>query len=141
MQRRYQVLIVIVAVILVVALYVWIAKPTLVLPTITVSLSQNDPLGQFQRQLKANELTVRVRTDGKVVINADGQPLANVSYDIPSLATATDLAFKTAMPPTAKTTMTVLQYIFPQLTWNLYISGLSMYYTLPVEITLRFIPG
>ncbi len=141
MQRRYVLVLVVVALVVIFSLYVWIAKPVLVLPAYTVTLPENNTLGLFQRQIKAKELTVQVRTNGKVVINADGQELAHVSYDLASLSNATDLAVKTSVPANYKTGITILQYLFPQLTWNAYMTGLSMYYALPVEITVRFIPG
>ncbi len=141
MQRRYVLVLVVVALVAIFSLYVWIVKPVLVLPAYTVTLPENNSLSLFERQIKANELTVHVRTNGKVVINADQQQLAYLSYDLASLTNATDLALKTAVPPEYKTGITIFQYLFPQLTWNAYMTGLSMYYALPVEITLRFVPG
>lgn len=141
MQRRHLVLIGVLVLVLVIALFVLVARPVLVLPAVTVSLPGNNTLGMFQRQLKANELTFRVRTDGKVMISADGQALARVTYDPASFSTAADLAIKTGMPTTVRTGLTVAQYLFPQLLWNVYVTGLAVYYAVPVEITIRCIPG
>lgn len=139
MQRN--VIIGLIVVLVVVLGFVWIAKPTLPLPTVTVPLAANDPMGAFQRQLKINELNVKIRTDGKVSAIADGKELAYTSYNPASLANAIDLAERHTLSPAMRTGVTVFQWIFQRLTWNVFLTGLSLYYGLPVEINIRFIPG
>jgi hypothetical protein len=140
MQGRQLVLVGVIAVIIILAFYIWIARPVVVLPTVTVPLSPTYGIGLVQKQLHVNELSVRVRTDGKLILNGDGQELAHVSYDLVSLKNAADLAQKTSLGPDALTGLAVFLNVFPQVTWNLYFTSLSAFYGLPVEITIRFIP-
>ncbi len=140
MQARHLVLIGAIAAIIVLALFVWIARPVLVLPTVTVPLSSSYGIGLVQRQLKVNELSLRVRTDGKLILNGDGQELGHVSYDLVSLKNAANLAQTTLLSSDVRTGVSVFLNLFPQVTWNFYFTSLSVYYGLPVEITIRFIP-
>lgn len=141
MQRTQVVLIGIIVVILILALYVWIAKPTLVLPTVTVPVSEANSIGLIQRQLKIGELNLKMRTDGKILINADGHDLGYAAYTPVSLQNLATILTRVSLTPTQKMGVTVFSYIFQRLVWNVYLTGVSLYYALPVEITFRFIPG
>ena len=141
MRRIYLVLIGVTLVLCGLAIYVFLARPVLVLPTVTVPVSENNTMGAYQRQLKINELNVILRTDGKLAINADGQQLARLSYTPVSLNNTKVLALQTLLPQGAIIALRPLQFLFPALTSNVYLTGLCLYYVLPVEITIRFVRG
>ncbi len=141
MRRIHLVIIGIIVVICVVALYVSIARPTLTLPTVTVALAEGSPVAAIQQQMNVKELNVVVRTDGKVMVNADGQQLAGLSYNLVSLNNTSNLAQQVAMPPSARIAIRIFPFLFPGLASNVYLTGLSAYYVLPVEITIRFVRG
>lgn len=84
---------------------------------------------------------VQLRTDGKLAINADGQQLARLSYTPVSLNNTKVLALQTLLPQGAIIALRPLQFLFPALTSNVYLTGLCLYYVLPVEITIRFVRG
>ena len=141
MRRKHLVLIGVTAVICGLAIYVHLARPVFVLPTITVPLSENNVIGAYQRQLRINELTIIIRTEGKLTITADGQQLARLSYTLVSLNNTSDLAQKMLLPPAARTAIRLFPFLYPRLVWNVYLTGLCLYYVLPVEITIRFVQG
>ncbi len=141
MRRIHFILIGIAAVLCGLAIYVLWAKPVIVLPPLTVSLSENNAIGAYQRRLGINELNVNLRTDGRLTISGDGQPLARLTYTPDSLKNASDLAQRMLMPPVATTTIRLLSPIYPSLTLNVYLDQLILYYVLPVEINIRFIRG
>ena len=141
MRRIHLELIGITAVICVVVIYVFLAKPVLVLPTITIPLSENNVIGAYQRQLRINELNIIVRTNGKLSITADNQQLANLSYTLDSLNNSSDLAQQMFLPSLTRTTIRLFPFLFPQEAWKMYLSGLYLYYVLPVEINIRIVRG
>jgi hypothetical protein len=140
MRRIHLVLIGVAVVIVLLALFVITARPTLVLPTYTVSPASN-PLVAYQQKLNVNALDVVLRTDGKVVINADGAELAHVSYNLYSLGNGVDLAVKMLVPESTRKIIGIVPFIFPQSAWNAFLNTLLMYYVLPVEITVKFVRG
>lgn len=141
MRRTHLVFIGAIVVICSLAIYVLLARPVLVLPTITVPVSESNAIGTYQRRLGINELNVILRTDGKLTITADGQPLARLSYTLASLNTTSGLAQQMLLPPTARTAMRVFPFLFRELTLNLYYTSLLMYYVLPVEMNIRIVRG
>jgi hypothetical protein len=89
---------------------------------------------------------VTLRTNGKVFVGADGQAAAELSYTPDTLGNATDLAVRAALPSSSRAflllvPLLVFPWISPQLIWSAFITGLSLYYVLPIELTLRFIRG
>lgn len=140
MRRIHLVLIGAAVVICLLALYIVTAHPVLVLPTYTVSPA-NNPLAAYQQKNNVNALDVVVRTDGKVVVNADGQKLLQVSYDPYSLGNGVDLATRMYLPESSRRILSFLPFVFPQSAWNAFLNSLFVYYVLPVEITVKFIRG
>lgn len=142
MQRSYLVLIGVIAVICIFILYVFFAKPVLVLPAVTVPLSEGNSIGAFQRQLKINELNLVLRTNGKVAVNADGQQLASLSYTPVSLSNTSNLVQPFVLTDNnIKAVLRTVPFLFPALASNASLTGLTLYYVLPVEITVRFVSG
>lgn len=141
MRRIYLVLVGVTAVICGLAIYVLLARPVLVLPTITVPVSENNAIRAYQRQLGINELNVIIRTDGKLTIAADGHPLAGLSYTLVSLNNTSDRAQQMFLPPVARTALRLFPFLFPQLASNIYLAARCMYDVLPVEITIRIVGG
>jgi hypothetical protein len=139
MRRNHLVLIGLVALICGWIFFVWIARPSLVLPTVTIPLADNNSLGLFERQLKISALDVVVRTDGKISVRGDGQQLADLSYTFASLSHTADLAERTLLPRSVRTSLGVIPLVFPRLAWNALLSSFTMYYILPVETTVRFV--
>jgi len=123
------------------ACYVYIARPVLILPTVTVPMSDDSTVGAYQRQLNVSNLNVVLRTDGKFAVDADGQTLAQVKYHLGELVTIVDLAEKTALQDPARTAVRVYRLLFQDWAWNVLIGSLSVYYGLPVELTIRFTHG
>ncbi len=141
MRRSYLVLIGVIAVICVLVLYVLIAKPVVVLPAVTVPLSEGDSIGAVQRQMKINELNLVLRTNGKLAVNADGQQLASLSYTPVSLSNTSNLVQPFVLTDNIKTVLRTVPFLFPALASNASLTGLTLYYVLPVEITVRFVSG
>ncbi len=141
MRRSYLVLIGVIAVICIFVLYLFIAKPVLVLPAVTVPLSEGDPIGAVQRQMKVNELNLVLRTNGKLAVNADGQQLASLSYTPVSLSNTSNLVQPFVLTDNIKTVLRTVPFLFPALASNASLTGLTLYYVLPVEITVRFVSG
>lgn len=139
MRRLYLILIGIIALIFVLAIYVLLARPVLVLPPITIPVSGSNAIGAYQQQLGINELNATIRTDGNLVVTADGQPLARFSYTLASLNNSSDLAQQMLLPPSVRTTVRILSYLFPQVASNVYLTGLCVYYFLPVQVTIRIL--
>lgn len=138
MRRIQWVLLGIAAVIVIVVLYVLIAKPTLVLPTVTVRQPQGSVLQAYLRQLNVNQLDLRVRTDGKMIMLADGRELGYVTYTPATLSNALQVAGKVAMTEDTARTVRLIPVVFPALTSNLLLTSMAGYYVLPMEITFRF---
>lgn len=142
MRRIHFVLIGVIVVICGLAIYVLLARPLIVLPTMTIPLSENNVIGAYQRQLGINELNVILRTDGKLTITADGQPLARLSYTLDSLSETSDLAQQMLLPPAARVATRLRLFpIFTGLARNVYLNELYLYYVLPVELNIRFVRG
>lgn len=141
MRPKQLALIGLLAVILILVLYVYIAKPTLVLPGITVALPPTIPLKGYMQQEKISGLDVRVRTDGKIIANAGAKELAIINYTPLTLANSIYLAEKMLLPDPYKTTIRLVPIIFPGLTLNLLSIGMTAYYILPIEMNVRFIQG
>ena len=141
MRRIHYVLIGVTVVICILALYVLLARPVLVLPTVTVPVSENNTIGAYQRQLGINELNVIIRTDGKLTITADGQQLASLSYTLVSLNNTSDRAQQIFLPPVARTAIRLFPFVFPQLASTMNLTGQWIYYLLPVEMTIRIVRG
>lgn len=138
MRRIQWVLLGIAALLVIVVLYILIAKPTLVLPTVTVRLPQDSVLQVYQRQLDINQLDLRVRTDGKMIVLADGRELGYLTYTPASLSNALQVAGKVALPESTARTVRLIPVVFPALTSNLLLTSMAGYYVLPMEITFRF---
>jgi hypothetical protein len=130
-----------VVVMCVVGLYALIAKPTVVLPTVTVPLEETNALTALARQQNINQFDVKARTDGTVSIQADGRDVGYVSYTPATLANAVTLASKVGLPDNALTAMRILPMIFPGLALNASLTGLTTFFVLPLELNLRLIPG
>ncbi len=141
MPRRYWVLIAIVAIFLILVLYVLIARPTLVLPTVTVAVPQSSPLNAYQRQANINELNLRLRSDGKAFIVGDGQELGQIQYTPRTLSNALNLAQRMSLTPDTIRNIRLFPLVFPGLASHLLTTGMTAYYVLPLEITVRFIPA
>lgn len=141
MRRIHYVLIGVTVVICILALYVLLARPVLVLPTVTVPVSENNTIGAYQRQLGINELNVIIRTDGKLTVTADGQQLAGLSYTLVSLSNISDRGQQMLLPPAARTAIRLFPFLFPQLVSSINLTGQWMYYLLPVEMTIRIVRG
>src|SRR5690242_13495759 len=99
--RRISIVLIVVLVALVILVgYVYLAKPVVVLPTVTMNMPENSSLGALQRQLNINQLSFRARTDGKIMIIGDGKELGYVSYNLGSLSNAVQLGEKIGLSPT-----------------------------------------
>jgi hypothetical protein len=125
---------------LAVAAYVLIAHPVIVLPTYVVP-QESSPILAYQQKLNINQLDVKIRTDGKVTLVADGKEVGYVSYNLGSLMNAIRLAEKTALPKNTVAGLGVVPLVFPELVSNLRFSSQTLYFVLPVEMTLRFVRG
>jgi hypothetical protein len=141
MRRKHLVLIGVIVAICVLAGYIWIARPVLVLPAVTVALPETSTISVYQRQLKISALNVILRTNGKLTLNADGQELAYVSYTLFSVKHTADLAQNALLSPTAKMAIRLFPVVFSQWAWNAFLTNQFVYYVLPVEVTVRFVRG
>jgi hypothetical protein len=141
MRRNQLTLIAVILALLIVVLYIFVAKPTLVLPTVTVVLPQASPLNAFARQLNFKELRLQVRTDGKTFVVADGKELAQVAYTPASLNNVIQLSEKFLLPRNAASAIRPIPLLFPAWAANLSATGLTIYYVLPIEMTVRIIAG
>jgi hypothetical protein len=135
------VLIGLVVVMCIVGLYALIAKPTVVLPTVTVPLTDNNALAAIARQQNISQFEVKARTDGKMFLTADGRDIGTVNYNPATLRNTVALASKVALPDNALTAIRILPVVFPGLALNAALTGLATFFVLPVELNLRFIPG
>jgi hypothetical protein len=140
MQRTHWVLIGILAVVVIVVLFIWLAKPTLVLPPVTITVPESSPLNAITRRMN-NDLQVKVRTDGKAFVTSAGTELGEVAYTPATLANTLRIAEKALVPPETSRNIRVIPLIFPRETMNALATGLALYYFLPVETTFRIIPG
>lgn len=141
MSRMMWVIVGLVAVIVILLLYIWLAKPTLVLPTVTVALPQAS-MDAIKQQTKLNDIQLRVRSDGKAYVLGDGKQLAQVDYTPETLSNTLRIAGKVAAPPPPyMTALSALPGVFPNLTTNALLTGLAAYYFLPLETTIRFTSG
>lgn len=140
--RPLQVALVAIAVILVImVLYVFFAKPTVVLPSVPIPVAGAVALKNIVDSQNANGLDVRVRTDGKIIAEVAGKELAQVGYTPQTLGNTISLAEKVAVPPSASATVRLAPALIPGLRALILNSALSAYYLLPVEVNLKLIPG
>lgn len=128
-------------VVIILVLYVYIAKPTLVLPGVTVALPPTVPLKGLLEQQKISGLDLRVRTDGKIFANAGSTEIARIDYTPLTLANSLFLSEKMLMPDPYKTAIRLVPILFPGLTLNMLSIGMTTYYVLPIEMNVRFIQG
>lgn len=141
MTRRKWVFVGVLVVCVLLVLYVLIAKPTLVLPTITIALPKSSPLIALKEQIKSNELHLVLRTDGKAFFVSDGKELAQVDYTPATLGNTVRIAQKTVVSPETNRIIRFIPLVFPDLIANAMSFGSTAFYVLPLEITFRFIPS
>lgn len=141
MRPIHWVLIVITAALILLLGFVYLFKPTLVLPMVTIALPENNALSAYQRRLAIQQLDVRARSDGKFLLVADGKELGYVSYNLRSLMNAVNLAEKMSLSPRTVSAIRWIPILFPDLTWNIILVSQTSYSTLPIEITVRFVQG
>jgi hypothetical protein len=141
MRRIQWVLIVIAAALILLVAYVLLAKPTLVLPTIVMVSPQNSAMYVYQKQLKITQLDVKLRTDGKVDLLGDGKDLATMVYNPVTLGNTIAIAKKVALPPAWSRALGYIPYLFPHLALNTFLTSQTIYFVLPIEMTVRFVQG
>lgn len=141
MTRRKWILVSIIVVVLILVLYVTVAKPTLFLPTVTIVLPEASPLIAVKHQLNSDELQLRLRTDGKAFFVSDGKELGQIAYTPATLGNAVRLAQKALLPPSYSTLLRVVPLVFPDLMIQAWLFASTVYHVLPLEITFRFISG
>lgn len=147
MRRIYPVLVVVLVLLGGLILYLVLARPVVVLPPVTVALSENNALAAYERLLKVDEFDLTLRTDGRLSVAANGQRLACLSCNLDSLKNSADLAGRFLMPPLATLLAggvllwVVFPLVLPHLVWGLVLAGLYVYYILPFELTLRLVRG
>jgi hypothetical protein len=134
-------LIVIAAALILLVAYVLIAKPTLVLPTIVMVSPQNSAMYAYQKQLNITQLDVKLRTDGKVDLLGDGKDLATIAYNPVTLSNTLEIAKKVALPASTARAIGYLPILFPHLALNTFLTGQTVYFVLPIEMTVRFVQG
>jgi len=139
MRRITWVFLAIIALICLGLAFIFIAHPSVVLPTVVINPEANSPLRAYAQQLGVKQLDFRVRTDGKVFIAADGKEAGYVSYNRASLLNALRLASKTTLPRNAVTALGWLPFVFPRLTTNALLTSEVLYSVLPFELTLRIV--
>lgn len=129
-----------IAAVLVVALgVIFIFRPSVVLPTVVIVPEANSPIRAYQQQLGVKQFDMRIRTDGKVYLGADGKDAGYVSYNPTSLGNALRLASRTTLPHNVQTVLEWLPIAFPRLTTDTLLTSQVLYSVLPVELTLRFV--
>ncbi len=133
-------LISVVVVVLIFAVYVLVAKPTLVLPTQTVALNDSTPLNAVLKQSSLNALQLQVRSDGTVTAAADGQQVATIDYTPQTLSNTFSLGHK-FIPQEVSRQIRAAQLLLPGLAYSLLNNGLAAYYLLPVELNVQFVPS
>ncbi|MCC7164254.1 MAG: hypothetical protein IT331_17295 [Anaerolineae bacterium] len=134
-------LIAVAVVLLILAVYVLFAKPTVVLPSIPISIAGAAPLKSIVESQNASGLDVRVRTNGKIIAEVAGKQLAQVDYNPQTLGNSVGLVERMAVPQTASAAVRLTPALIPGLRTLLLNSALTMYYLLPVELNLKLIPG
>ncbi len=146
MRRISPLLLVLIVVICAIALFVLLAHPVITLPAVTVALPSS-VTNSIPGLANTQTFTVTLRTSGVLSVGVDGRTLTTLTYTPDSLSTARDLTMRAALPPSSDLTLVFLipallfPWISPQLVWSALITGLSLYYVLPVEITLHLIHG
>jgi len=141
MRRIHPVFLVLIVVAIILVLYILVAKPVLVLPTVNVPADPNSAISAFQKQSNINQLDVKVRTNGRMLLLADGREMGYVSYDPVSLRNGIFLAERTILSPSQVRIITWVPLLFPHLVLNAAVTSQILYSTLPIEITIRFIRG
>jgi len=139
MRPLYLVLIIAVVAIILIAGYVWLAKPTVVLPPVNIAMGANSPLIAMKRQLGVDQLDLQTRTNGTVSILADGTELGYLSYDPNTLKRAANIATDVSLTPNQQTQIKLLPYVFPGLASNAFLAAQALYYALPFQLTLRLV--
>lgn len=134
-------LVAIVVVLIILGLYVLIAKPTLVLPSVSIPVAGAAVLKNIADSQNANGLDLRVRTDGKIIAEVAGKELAQVGFTPQTLGNTVSLAEKVAVPPSTSATLRIAPALIPGLRTLLLNAALSAYYVLPVEFNFKLIPG
>jgi hypothetical protein len=122
-----------------VVLFIWLAKPTVVLPPVVITVPQSSPLNAVTRQMN-NDLQVKVRTDGTAVVTSTGTELAQLDYNPTTLANTIKIAQQVAVPPETSRNIRLIPYLFPQATMNAIATGWALYNFLPVETTFKIVP-
>lgn len=141
MRRIHPVFIVLFIVLIILVLYVLIAKPTLVLPTVVVTPEQSGGIAAYQQQMNINQLDVKIRSNGQMFLLADGKDLGTINYDPVTLKNGVDLAQRVGLQNRERRIISLLPILAPQLVLNAAVTGQILYFTLPIEITVRFIRG
>lgn len=141
MGRIHPAIIVVIAVVVVLAAIIFIFKPVIVLPTVTVPNGANSVLGAYQRQLNIAQLDLRIRTNGTMAILGDGKELGNLAYNPITLGRLIDRVERLALPPSTLQTIKLLPVVYPRLAWDVLMTSLAVYYVIPLEITVRFTNG
>jgi hypothetical protein len=128
-------------VLLILVVYVFVAKPTVVLPSVSIAVPGAVALKNIVEQQNANGLDVRVRTDGKIIAEVAGKELAQVGYTPQTLSNVVGLAEKVvAVPPSTVATIKLAPMLIPGVRTLLLNSAITAYYLLPVEVNLKLIP-
>jgi hypothetical protein len=136
--RRPIVAIVVALVICLLAGFILVIKPVVILPAVEIHLPANNVLSNYQ----IGQLEVRLRTNGAIGIMADGRELGRVSYNLITLKNAVWLVARMFAPwPFLLAAIVLLAFVFPRLTLTGLFTIISLYYVLPIEITFRVISG
>jgi hypothetical protein len=135
------VLLSLVVVLVILAVYVLLARPTVVLPTQTIALNDSTPLNAALKNSSLNGLDVRVRSDGTVTASAQGQEVATIDYTPQQLANALDLGQKIGLSAENRRMIRLGQILLPGLTYGILTNAYAAYHWLPLELNLRIVPG
>ncbi len=146
MRRIPPALVVVIVVICGLGLLVLLTHPVVVLPSLTITLPGSLVANANPALANIQTVTVTLRTNGTLSVGVDSHPLAVLTYTPDTLGTAANLAMRTALPWSNGALLLLVPllmfpWIAPQLLWSALITGVSLYYVLPIELTLRFVRG
>jgi hypothetical protein len=139
--RARRLMLILIVILVLIAGYIYFAKPVLVLPTITMRNPETTMLGVYQSRLNINQLSFKARTNGTIQILGDGTELGYVSYNYVTLTNALELARKTLLTTPQQTALRVVQLLFPDLTFSALHAFTFAYFVLPIELTVQFVRG
>lgn len=141
MRRIHPVFLVLIVVAIILVLYVLIAKPILVLPTVTLAAQPNSAITVFQQRANINQLDLKIRSNGQAFILADGKEMGTIAYNPETLRNAVYLGERMGLAPSQIRFITLVPILFPHLVLNAAVTSQILYFTLPIEITVRFLRG